>query len=306
MHNQIDGKTYIPHCNIKADQANFSLYDSLLTEEAVLAFEFGYASTTPKCLVVWEAQFGDFANCAQVVIDQFISSSETKWERLSGLTMLLPHGFEGQGPEHSSARLERFLQLCAEDNMQVITPTTPAQIFHALRRQAIRQVRKPMIVMSPKSLLRHKLATSTLNELAEGSFQTVINEIDQINPQSVKRIVLCAGKVYYDLLEKRREQGLVNVAIVRIEQLYPYPETRLNEILLEYSNLEEIIWAQEEPENQGAWLFIALRLYKQMAALGKVVNVKFAGRDTSAAPACGSPYLHSAQQNKLVQEALGF
>jgi 2-oxoglutarate dehydrogenase E1 component len=193
LHHQVDGTTYIPHCHIKQNQPNFALYDSLLTEEAVLAFEFGYATTTPKSLVVWEAQFGDFANCAQVVIDQFIASSETKWERNCGLTLLLPHGFEGQGPEHSSARLERFLQLCGEDNIQVITPTTPAQIFHALRRQALRNIRKPMIVMSPKSLLRHKLATSTLNELATGTFQTVIDEIDDINAEQITRV--CSAQV---------------------------------------------------------------------------------------------------------------
>jgi 2-oxoglutarate dehydrogenase E1 component len=304
LHNQVDGTTYIPHCHIKPNQANFSLYDSLLTEEAVLAFEYGYATTTPKSLIVWEAQFGDFVNCAQVVIDQFLSSSETKWERNCGLTLLLPHGFEGQGPEHSSARLERFLQLCAEDNMQVITPTTPSQIYHALRRQALRNIRKPLIVMSPKSLLRHKLATSTLEELAIGSFQTVIDEIDQINKSDVTRLVLCAGKVYYDLLEKRREQNLTNVAIVRIEQLYPYPETRILEVLAEYPNLKELIWAQEEPENQGSWLYIALRLYKNVATLGKLVDVKYVGREASAAPACGSPYLHAKQQAQLINDAL--
>ncbi|PVZ78580.1 2-oxoglutarate dehydrogenase E1 component [Serratia sp. S1B] len=304
LHNQVNGQVYIPHCHIKTNPIQFSLYDSLLTEEAVLAFEFGYASTTPNSLVVWEAQFGDFANCAQVVIDQFIAASETKWERLCGLTLLLPHGFEGQGPEHSSARLERFLQLCAEDNMQVITPTTPAQIYHALRRQALRDVRKPLIVMSPKSLLRHKLATSTLNELAEGQFHTVIDEVDTINPEQVSRVVLCAGKVYYDLLEKRREQQLQHVAIIRLEQLYPFPEEEIQRCLQQYPNLEHVVWAQEEPENQGAWLFIVLRLYKLMISLGKQIAVQYVGRDASAAPACGSPYLHAKQQAKLIQDAL--
>ncbi|MCG2607695.1 MULTISPECIES: 2-oxoglutarate dehydrogenase E1 component [unclassified Acinetobacter] len=304
LHNQVDGSTYIPLCHIKENQPRTAIYDSLLSEMAVLAFEYGYATTLPKSLVIWEAQFGDFANCAQVVIDQFISSGETKWERVCGLTLLLPHGFEGQGPEHSSARLERFLQLCAEDNMQVITPTTPAQIFHAMRRQAIRPIRKPMIVTSPKSLLRHKLATSTLEELATGTFQTVIDEIDQINKADVTRLVLCGGKVYYDLLEKRREQELNNTAIVRIEQLYPYPEQRIAEVLASYPNVKEVVWTQEEPKNQGAWLFIAPRLYDDVMKTGKQVRISFAGRPASAAPACGSPYLHAKQQAQLVNDAL--
>ncbi len=304
LHNQTDGSTYIPLCHVKENQPRFALYDSLLSEEAVLAFEYGYATTIPHGLIIWEAQFGDFANCAQVVIDQFIASGETKWERVCGLTMLLPHGYEGQGPEHSSARLERFLQLCAEDNMQVITPTTPAQIFHALRRQAVRPIRKPMIVMSPKSLLRHKLATSTLEELATTSFQTVIDEIDTLNKADVTRLVLCGGKVYYDLLEKRREQELNNTAIVRIEQLYPYPEKRLAEVLASYPNVKELVWCQEEPKNQGAWLFIAPRLYDDVMKTGKQVRISYAGREASAAPACGSPYLHAKQQAQLINNAL--
>ncbi len=283
LHNQVDGSTYIPLCHVKENQPRFALYDSLLSEEAVLAFEYGYATTIPNSLIIWEAQFGDFANCAQVVIDQFIASGETKWERVCGLTMLLPHGFEGQGPEHSSARLERFLQLCAEDNMQVITPTTP-QIFHALRRQAVRPIRKPMIVMSPKSLLRHKLATSILDELANGTFQTVIDEVDQINKVDVTRLVLCGGKVYYDLLEKRRELELNNVALVRIEQLYPYPEKRLEEVLAAYPNVKDVVWCQEEPKNQGAWLFIAPRLYDDILKSGKQIRISYAGREASAAP----------------------
>ncbi len=304
LHNQVDGSTYLPLCNLKENQPRTAIYDSLLSEMAVLAFEYGYATTLPKSLIIWEAQFGDFANCAQVVIDQFISSGETKWERVCGLTMLLPHGFEGQGPEHSSARLERFLQLCAEDNMQVITPTTPAQIYHALRRQAIRPIRKPLIVTSPKSLLRHKLATSTLEELANGSFQTVIDEVDNINKSDVTRLVLCGGKVYYDLIEKRREKELNNTAIVRIEQLYPYPEKRLTEVLAQYPNVKELVWAQEEPKNQGAWLFIAPRLYDDVMKAGKQVRISYAGREASAAPACGSPYLHAKQQAQLINDAL--
>jgi 2-oxoglutarate dehydrogenase E1 component len=303
LHNQQDGSTYTPLAHLKAQQPRCALYDSFLSEEAVLAFEYGYATTIPKALIVWEAQFGDFVNGAQVVIDQFISSGETKWERVCGLTMLLPHGFEGQGPEHSSARLERFLQLCAEDNMQVCTPTTPAQIFHALRRQAVRPLRKPLIIMSPKSLLRHKLAVSDLSELTQGGFKTVIGETDQIDPQGVDRIVLCGGKVYYDLLEKRREQGLENVAIIRIEQLYPYPEARIQAEILKYPNARRVVWCQEEPQNQGAWLFIAPRIYAFV--LSADMKLSFAGRPASAAPACGSPYLHAAQQNELIIDALG-
>ncbi len=305
LHNQADGSVYIPLLHIKENQPRLAIYDSLLSEEAVLAFEYGYATTLPKALVIWEAQFGDFANCAQVVIDQFIASGETKWERVCGLTMLLPHGYEGQGPEHSSARLERFLQLCAEDNMQVMTPTTPAQIFHALRRQAVRPIRKPMIVMSPKSLLRHKLATSTLDELAHGTFQTVIDEVDAINKADVTRLVICGGKVYYDLLEKRRELALNQVAIVRVEQLYPYPAEVLNNLIETYPNLKDIVWTQEEPKNQGAWLFIAPRLYEEILPLGKHITISYAGRAASAAPACGSPYLHAKQQAQLVHDALG-
>ena len=304
LHNQVDGSVYIPLCHIKENQPRTAIYDSLLSEMAVLAFEYGYSTTLPHSLIIWEAQFGDFANCAQVVIDQFISSGETKWERVCGLTLLLPHGYEGQGPEHSSARLERFLQLCAEDNMQVITPTTPAQIYHALRRQALRPIRKPLIVTSPKSLLRHKLATSTLEELANGSFQTVIDEIDNINKADVTRLVLCGGKVYYDLVEKRREKELYNTAIVRIEQLYPYPEARLAEVLAQYPNVKELVWTQEEPKNQGAWLFIAPRLYDDVMNTGKQVRISYAGREASAAPACGSPYLHAKQQAQLVNDAL--
>lgn len=305
LHNQVDGSVYIPLLHIKENQPRLAIYDSLLSEEAVLAFEYGYATTLPKALVIWEAQFGDFVNCAQVVIDQFIASGETKWERVCGLTMLLPHGYEGQGPEHSSARLERFLQLCAEDNMQVITPTTPSQIFHALRRQSVRPIRKPLIVMSPKSLLRHKLATSTLEELANGTFQTVIDEVDQINKADVNRLVICGGKVYYDLLEKRRELGLENVAIIRVEQLYPFPAQVLNAIIETYPNIKDVVWTQEEPKNQGAWLFIAPRLYEEILPLGRNISISYAGREASAAPACGSPYLHAKQQAQLVQDALG-
>ncbi|MEY4516536.1 MAG: hypothetical protein RL180_882 [Pseudomonadota bacterium] len=305
LHSQTDGARYAPLEHLKPDQPWCALYDSLLSEEAVLAFEYGYATTIPKALVVWEAQFGDFVNGAQVVIDQFICSGETKWERVCGLTMLLPHGFEGQGPEHSSARLERFLQLCAEANMQVCTPTTPAQIFHVLRRQAVRPLRKPLIIMSPKSLLRHKLAVSDLSDLVDGRFQTVISEVDTLDAQAVDRVVLCGGKVYYDLLEKRRELGLNNVALVRVEQLYPYPETRIREELARYPNTKHIAWCQEEPQNQGAWSFIAPLLYPVAYAVHAGVPVTYAGRPAAAAPACGSPYLHARQQTALIASALG-
>ncbi|UQY34835.1 2-oxoglutarate dehydrogenase E1 component [Pseudomonas fulva] len=303
LHNQKDGTSYLPLQHLYEGQPRFDLYDSFLSEEAVLAFEYGYATTTPNALVIWEAQFGDFANGAQVVFDQFISSGETKWGRLCGLTMLLPHGYEGQGPEHSSARLERYLQLCAEHNIQVAVPTTPAQIYHLLRRQVIRPLRKPLVVLTPKSLLRHKLAVSTLEDLAEGSFQTVIPEIDAIDPKKVERLVLCSGKVYYDLLEKRRAEGREDIAIVRIEQLYPFPEDDLAEILAPYKNLKHIVWCQEEPMNQGAWYCSQHHMRRAAAAHKKSLVLEYAGRDASAAPACGYASMHAEQQEKLLQDA---
>ena len=306
LYNINDGSMYVPLAHLSDTQARFATYNSLLSEEAVLAFEYGYATTVPNALIVWEAQFGDFVNGAQVVIDQFISSGETKWQRVCGLTMLLPHGFEGQGPEHSSARLERFLQLCAEDNMQVITPTTPAQIYHALRRQAVRPIRKPLIVMSPKSLLRHKLATSPLEELANGQFETVLPEIDKQDANKVTRLVLCGGKVYYDLLEQRRELGLDHVAIVRIEQLYPLPEKRLIAEIEKYSNLEEIVWTQEEPLNQGAWYYLAPHMYRIVVPHPTKAKVmEPVARPASAAPATGSAKLHVQQQQALIAGGLG-
>lgn len=303
LHSQSDDTTYVPLQNLSAQQPDFEIYDSLLSEEAVLAFEYGYATTTPKALVIWEAQFGDFANGAQVVIDQFISSGETKWERLCGLTLLLPHGFEGQGPEHSSARLERFLQLCAEHNMQVCTPSTPAQIFHLLRRQAVRPLRKPLVVMTPKSLLRHKLATSTLEDLANGQFQTVLSEIDPIDPKAVTHVILCGGKVYYDLLEKRRELQRNDVAIVRIEQLYPFPEARLAAVLAPYANARSVVWCQEEPMNQGAWYCTQHHLHHVVSGWQSGLRCRYVGRPHSAAPACGSVYLHTKEQSTLVENA---
>ena len=305
IYNQKYSEPFVPLQQISSMPRRFELYDSLLSEEAVLAFEYGYATTTPSALIIWEAQFGDFANGAQVVIDQFISSGETKWERLCGLTMLLPHGFEGQGPEHSSARLERFLQLCAEHNMQVCTPSTPAQIFHLLRRQAVRPLRKPLIIMSPKSLLRHKLATSPLEALEKGRFETVLPEIDAIDPKQVKRVVICGGKVYYDILEKRRELKLSEVAVVRVEQLYPFPDKRLLEILAPYSNIEDVVWCQEEPMNQGAWYNTRHNLERVVRQWQPELTIRYAGRPLSAAPAVGSMYLHAKEQAALVADALG-
>ncbi len=306
LHNQNDASTYVPLQNINEEQPQFTIHDSLLSEEAVLAFEYGYATTMPNVLVIWEAQFGDFANGAQVVIDQFITSGEHKWQRLCGLTMLLPHGYEGQGPEHSSARLERYLQLCAEHNIQVCVPTTPAQVFHMLRRQAIRPLRKPLIVMSPKSLLRHKEAVSTLEELAEGQFQLVIPEKDDLAPENVTRVVMCSGKVYYDLYEARREQEMENVAILRLEQLYPFPETELEQALAPYTNLKEVVWCQEEPMNQGAWYSSQHHMRRVVHRLNSSLYLEYAGRDASASPAAGYMALHIAQQEKVMKDALGF
>jgi 2-oxoglutarate dehydrogenase E1 component len=303
LHNQKDGAPYVPLQHLSEEQPSFEIYDSLLSEEAVLAFEYGYATTTPNALVIWEAQFGDFANGAQVVVDQFITSGEIKWGRLCGLTMLLPHGYEGQGPEHSSARLERYLQLCAEQNIQVCVPTTPAQIYHLLRRQVIRPLRKPLVVLTPKSLLRHKLAISTLEDLAEGSFQTVIPEIDAIDPQKVTRLVMCSGKVYYDLLDKRRTEGREDTAIVRIEQLYPFPEDDLTDVMSAYSNLTDIVWCQEEPMNQGAWYCSQHHMRRVISALKPEIGLKYAGRDASAAPAVGYASMHAEQQEKLLNDA---
>ncbi|MCG8611516.1 MAG: 2-oxoglutarate dehydrogenase E1 component [Pseudomonadales bacterium] len=304
IHNQKDASIYLPLQNIAENQPSFELSDSLLSEEAVLAFEYGYATTNPDTLVIWEAQFGDFANGAQVVIDQFITSGEHKWARLCGLTMLLPHGYEGQGPEHSSARLERYLQLCAEHNIQVCVPTTPAQIFHMLRRQVKRPLRKPLIAITPKSLLRHKDAISTLDDLAEGHFQTVIPEVDDIDPKKVKTVVLCSGKVYYELLEKRRAEGLSDVAIVRLEQLYPFPADDLEEVLSQYSKMTDIVWCQEEPMNQGAWYCSQHHMRNAAHKINPKLYLRYAGRPASAAPASGYTSVHVEEQNSLVNDAL--
>ncbi len=302
LHNQLDDETYIPLQNLEHEQGDMQLFNSLLSEAGVLGFEYGYSSTEPETLVIWEAQFGDFANGAQVVIDQFISSGEAKWGRLCGLVMLLPHGFEGQGPEHSSARLERYLQLCAAHNIQVCTPTTPAQIFHLLRRQLKRPYRKPLVVMSPKSLLRHKLAVSTLEDFTDGEFQTIISEQDEnIKDKDVTRVVFCAGKVYYDLLEQRRQDGTENVAIVRIEQLYSFPNERFRQELARYAHVKEIVWCQEEPKNQGAWYQSKHHLFDNLL---EGMDVIYCGREPSAAPAVGSFAVHIKQQKEVVNQAL--
>jgi 2-oxoglutarate dehydrogenase E1 component len=304
LHHQKDATSYVPLKHISSTQAPFTIHDSLLSEEAVLAFEYGYATTAPTGLVIWEAQFGDFANGAQVVIDQFITSGEHKWSRLCGLTMLLPHGYEGQGPEHSSARLERFMQLCAEKNIQVCIPTTPAQVFHMIRRQAVRPLRKPLVVMSPKSLLRHKEAISTLEELALGKFHLVIPEVDDLDGKKVKRTVLCAGKVYYELLAERRARGLDNIAIVRIEQMYPFPEQELAEVLSAYPKLQDVVWCQEEPMNQGCWYASQHHMRRTLDRMGASLGVRYVGREASAAPAAGYMALHLRQQEALINEAL--
>lgn len=301
VHNQTNGSVYVPLQNIHNGQGVFNVWDSVLTENAVLAFEYGYATTEPRALTIWEAQFGDFANCAQVVIDQFISSGEQKWGRMCGLVMLLPHGYEGQGPEHSSARLERYLQLCADQNMQVCVPSTPAQVYHMLRRQALRGMRRPLIVMSPKSLLRHPLAVSSMDELANGKFQPVISEIDEINPKDVKRVVMCSGKVYYDLLEQRRKNGQTDVAIVRIEQLYPFPHEDIQQAFMPYAHVKDFVWCQEEPLNQGAW-YCSQHNFREAIPTG--ATLRYAGRAASSSPAVGYSSVHQEQQQALVNDAL--
>jgi 2-oxoglutarate dehydrogenase E1 component len=303
IHNQDDGSTYLPLQNIKEDQPAFLVINSTLSEEAVLAYEYGYASAEPNILVLWEAQFGDFANGAQVVIDQFISSCEAKWGRYCGLVVFLPHGYDGQGPEHSSARLERYLQLCAEENIQVCVPSTAAQMFHMLRRQILRPYRKPLIVMSPKSLLRHKLSTSPVEELINGRFQTVIDEIDGMDPSKISRLLVCSGKVYYDLLKARRENKIDNIAIARLEQLFPFPLTDMRKILDRYPNMKEVVWVQEEPKNQGSWYYMQSR-GTMIGCLDDRHTFGYAGRFYSASPAAGYMSTHLAQQRQLVADAL--
>ncbi|MEY4979699.1 MAG: 2-oxoglutarate dehydrogenase component [Pseudomonadota bacterium] len=298
-----DTGTYTPLQNVADNQAPFVVIDSILSEEAVLGFEYGYASNDPNTLVIWEAQFGDFANGAQVVIDQFIASGEVKWGRVNGITLMLPHGYEGQGPEHSSARLERFMQLAADANMQIVQPTTASQIFHILRRQVIRNLRKPLVIFTPKSLLRNKDATSPLSEFTKGSFQTVIAESNAAvlkNAEKVKRVICCSGKVYYDLVKKREEKGADDVAIVRVEQLYPFPHKAFGAEIRKYPNATDIVWCQDEPQNQGAWFFVQHYIHENMLDGQKL---GYAGRAASASPAVGYAHLHQEQQKQLIEAA---
>jgi 2-oxoglutarate dehydrogenase E1 component len=295
--------TYIPLQNVAENQAPFVVIDSILSEEAVLGFEYGYASADPNTLTIWEAQFGDFANGAQVVIDQFIASGEVKWGRANGLVLMLPHGYEGQGPEHSSARLERFMQLAADNNMQIVQPTTASQIFHLLRRQMVRMFRKPLVIMTPKSLLRNKDATSPLSEFHKGEFRTVIGELNaDIDAAKVKRVIACSGKVYYDLVKKREDKKASDVAIIRVEQLYPFPHKAFAAEIKKYPNATEIVWCQDEPQNQGAWFFVQHYIHENMLDGQKL---GYAGRPASASPAVGYAHLHQEQQKALLDQAYG-
>ena len=301
LYDQNNGNSYVPLRNLSEDQANFLVVNSLLSEEAILAFEYGYATTDPSTLTIWEAQFGDFANNAQVVIDQFISAGEQKWNRLCGLVMMLPHGLEGQGPEHSSARLERYLQLCAQHNMQVCVPSNASQIFHLLRRQAMRMCRRPLIIMTPKSLLRHPEAASPLASITDDQFKLIINDKIVKDYAAVKKIIMCSGKVYYDINSKRVTDGQGDVAIIRIEQLYPFPDQELRTVLACYPNVESYRWCQEEPMNQGAWYSSQ---HHMRNAIGKKFNLEYVGRPLLAAPAVGHPALHKEQLEQILSDAL--
>ncbi len=303
---QDSGEEYTPLDHVAETQARFEVYDSLLSEAAVLGFEYGYSLADPSSLVLWEAQFGDFVNGAQVIIDQFITSAHVKWGRMSGLVMLLPHGYEGQGPEHSSARIERFLQTCAEDCMQVVNCTTPAQYFHVLRRQMHRDYRAPLVIFTPKSLLRHPKAASRVEEFTDGSFQTVIDDpVTQADPRAVRRVIACSGKVYYDLVaerEKRLGDHAGQIALLRVEELYPWPEERIRSLLGRYPGCEDFVWSQEEPQNMGPWTFVWPRL---QSMLGDRLRVRYAGREAAASPATGSPRIHKAQLEQLLEDAIG-
>lgn len=303
IYDQETGEVYIPLRNLYAKQAQFLPINSLLSEEAVLGYEVGYATSEPNSLVIWEAQFGDFANNAQVIIDQFLSSSEVKWQRFCGLVLFLPHGYDGQGPEHSSARMERYLQLCAEDNMQVCVPTIPAQLFHLLRRQMLRPYRKPLIVFTPKSLLRHPLSTSPLDEFITGKYQEVLMDCDAEQVAAVRKLILCTGKIYFDLLEAKNTNNITDVVIVRIEQLFPFPKEALRDIFNTFEHVANVVWVQEEPRNQGAWYYMQSRRNLRACILPHQ-SLEYVGRDYSASPAVGYLHMHRKQQNKIVQEAL--
>jgi len=300
--NQRNGDEFIPLQHLSEKQAKFTVINSILSEMAVLGFEYGFSAASPNTLVIWEAQFGDFANGAQVVIDQFVVAAEQKWRLLCGLVLMLPHGYEGQGPEHTSARLERFMQMAAQDNIQIAYPSCPSQMYHLLRRQMIRPYRKPLIIMSPKSLLRRKISFSPVSDLAQGCFQVVIGETDGLPADGVDRVVFCSGKVYWDILEARREKGLQNVAIARVEQLYPYPAEAIAAELANYPNAKDVVWAQEEPENQGAWFYLRDPL---RSALSKGQTFHYAGRPPMAAPSGGDYHRHLMRQRGLIEGALG-
>ncbi len=302
LHDADDGHDYIPLANLDPRQAQFQIFNSPLSENSVLGFEYGYSLDTPDGLTLWEAQFGDFANVAQPIIDQFITSAEDKWNRLSGLVMLLPHGFEGMGPEHSSARLERYLMLASEDNIQIVNPTTPAQYFHLLRRQVMRKWLKPLIVMSPKSLLRHPEVVSELDELASGGFQRVLPDTRGVDPKAIKRILLCSGKVFYDLIERRDAIGREDLAVIRLEQLYPFPHMQLESVLADYNDDVELIWVQEEPRNQGAWPFLRMRFCPKLLGRFPLQGI---ARPESASPATGSRAAHMIEQEKILSDAVG-
>jgi 2-oxoglutarate dehydrogenase E1 component len=298
------GQSWTPLSELRSEtkpEARFEVFDSSLSEEGVLGFEYGYTVVARQALVMWEAQFGDFVNGAQTIIDQYIAASEDKWRQTSRLTLLLPHGYEGQGPEHSSARLERFLQLCAENNLQVCYPTTPAQYFHLLRRQVRDGMERPLIVITPKSLLRLPAAASALDDFTHGGFQPVIDDAGIANPETVQRVVLCSGKVYYDLADARKKQAVDNVAIVRLEQFYSFPQTRLEEVIARYSQARSFVWAQEEPKNMGGWTFVEPRLQNLLPGGDRPIYV---GRAASASPATGSYAIHQAEQAQLVSAAL--
>jgi 2-oxoglutarate dehydrogenase E1 component len=301
LHDQATGQASMPLRELVKNPEHAVVIDSLLSEEAVMAFEYGYSTSEPTTLNIWEGQFGDFANGAQVVIDQFITSGQSKWNRLCGLVLFLPHGYEGQGPEHSSARLERFLQLCALNNIQVCTPTTPAQMFHMLRRQMLMATRKPLVVMTPKSMLRNKVSVSTMDELADGAFRDLIGDSTCKEPAKARRVVVCGGKVYYDLVEAAQAKGVQDVAIVRVEQLYPFPRAQLAAELKRFASAKEVVWCQEEPQNQGAWFQIQHHL---VASLQAGQSLSYAGRARSAAPAAGHLNTHNAEQARLLEDAL--